>query len=654
MKNNIRKRKQRQYGLWTIACGLLILLVQSSFRDNDPEAAFRALILIRANTFTKQLGTLNAAAGSYANGTGSIEALRAQLAAARRSYKGIEYIVEYYYPEHTKEYLNGPPLFHIDPYPHTSGAYYALPADVYVNSMPLDYLDRDHYRDTSRVIAPRGLQVLDELVFSADTALCRNEILPLVDELSVKWNVVVTALTKRKYFRRFEILEAARLELIRIFTLGVTGFDTPGSLNALPETQNAIEALEEITRPLLKEVPHGDARFAGRLFKDARHYLDKHHVFDTFDRLAFLKEYINPLYASLMEVHTRLKLPSTMTLDGRPVSWNVYSRNIFAEDFLDPYYYTLLKRDKDSDSLRILGKKLFYDTRISRSGQLSCGSCHQPEMAFTDGKERSFQRNAPGLINAVYADRYFYDLRAFDLEDQAGHVIRDHQEFDTDFPALLRKLNEDTVYLAAFNHVFHSEGQAVTRSRFSTALSSYVMSLRSFNSPFDQYVRGERTELPEDVKQGFNLFMGKAACGTCHYAPSFSGLVPPLYHESESEVLGVLTRPGQLQVDGDAGRTANKVFAENVSIYLNAFKTVSVRNAGMTAPYFHNGAYPTLESVIDFYDAGGAAGKGLGNVFQHQTLAPDSLHLSGQEKQALIAFLQSLTDSLAIKKFSAQ
>ncbi len=132
--------------------------------------------------------------------------------------------------------------------------------------------------------------------------------------------------------------------------------------------------------------------------------------------------------------------------------------------------------------------------------------------------------------------------------------------------------------------------------------------------------------------------MGKANCGTCHYAPLFSGLVPPVYRESESEVIGVLEKPLQRKVDSDKGRGVNKVFHEDLYIYQHAFKTVTVRNAAITAPYFHNGAYKTLEQVIDFYDHGGAAGIGLGNELPNQTLAPDSLHLSRYEKGRWLRF----------------
>src|SRR5690606_28349131 len=161
-----------------------------------------------------------------------------------------------------------------------------------------------------------------------------------------------------------------------------------------------------------------------------------------------------------------------------------------------------------------------------------------------------------------------------------------------------------------FSNVFKNTG-SVSRYQFSSALASYVLSLRSFKSDFDLYMQGKKDNLPKDVKAGFNLFMGKAGCATCHYPPTFSGLVPPLFTENESEILGVLKHPDTLMVDTDSGRINNGVINDNHEIYRNSFKTVTVRNVKLTAPYFHNGAYETLDQVIAFYNEGGAAGKGL-------------------------------------------
>lgn len=638
-----------------VSVTLIFLFFQSSFRSDEGEPDLRSIIIEQAKLFTVQVEALQLSAQAYTTGTLSLPAFKQQLLKTRASYKGIEYIVEYYYPEHTKEHLNGPPLFHADPYPHNTGSYYSMPAEEYVNSAPLDYLEKDHYLDSPKVIAPRGLQVLDELLFSEEIATEKLQALQLAGALKKKWAIVMLALEKRKFFLPFEVMEASRQELVRIFTLGVTGFDTPGSLNALPEARAALIALQQVTKPLMDSTAR-----VNKLFTAANTFLLQARDFSTFDRLTFLKQYINPLFEQLLQLHKQLNLTTTQGLTGKPASFNYYSNNLFAADFLNPYYYSLLKKDRDSESLTRLGKKLFYDKRLSRAANLSCGSCHQPERAFTDGVAKSFtgegyktvQRNAPSLINAVYADRYFYDLRSFDVEDQAGQVIKNHLEFDTDFPELLQKINADTAYINAFGRVFNSTNKTISRPQFSSALTSYIISLRSFNSEFDQFVRGEKKTISPKVKDGFNLFMGKANCGTCHYAPLFSGLVPPVYRESEGEVIGVLEKPLQRRVDSDKGRGVNKVFHEDLYIYQNAFKTVTVRNAAVTAPYFHNGAYKTLDQVIDFYDHGGAAGIGLGNELPNQTLAPDSLHLSKYEKGALVAFLHSLTDSLAIRRFS--
>jgi cytochrome c peroxidase len=138
--------------------------------------------------------------------------------------------------------------------------------------------------------------------------------------------------------------------------------------------------------------------------------------------------------------------------------------------------------------------------------------------------------------------------------------------------------------------------------------------------------------------------MGKAACGTCHFAPVFNGTVPPLYQETESEVLGVPEdlKAKPLKLDSDPGRGAAKL-KEGAPYYLHSFKTPTVRNIVATAPYMHNGAYNTLESVMDFYNRGGGIGHGLD--VPYQTLPPDKLGLKKREIQAIIAFMKALEDN---------
>jgi cytochrome c peroxidase len=161
------------------------------------------------------------------------------------------------------------------------------------------------------------------------------------------------------------------------------------------------------------------------------------------------------------------------------------------------------------------------------------------------------------------------------------------------------------------------------------------------DSRFDRAVRGDTAAISPSERRGFDVFMGKARCGTCHFAPVFGGSMPPKYLESEPEVIGVpatatAKRP---MVDDDPG-----VFAiDRAPLHRHAFKTPTLRNIAQTAPYMHNGIFRSLEQVVDFYDRGG--GNGLGMKLPNQTLPSDKLHLTHEEKRDLVAFLKALSDS---------
>lgn len=602
-----------------------IILCQLAFNIADPAARVLTIFQNDARQLHTQIQRLNQAATEYQSGRISLEGLRREVGATRDVFKQVEYLLEFYYPAYIKEYVNGPPLYHPDAF-----AYLSIPA----------------------IVAPRGLQVLDERV--SEDSVSSAGIVALAGELETRYTILLQMVLKRKYVQDFEVFEAARLELVRIYTLGISGFDTPGSLRALDETSVALAGMQRGIAPFYEKLPDSTSLRVQTLFSGAIDFVRNNRGFESFDRLAFLTRYINPLYKALRDAHQQITDKTTAGVTGEVSSWNAASDNLFDDNFLNPYYYSLLKREQDSEALRLLGKQLFYDVRLSDNQTMSCGSCHKPGLAFADGTDRSaasvagkqVQRNAPSLINVIFADRYFYDLRAFDLEEQAEHVIENHMEFNTSFPAMLGRINGDAHYRQAFESVFHTP--SVSRHQFSAALASYVLSLRAFSSPFDRYVRGEASDLPDQVKKGFNLFMGKAACGTCHYPPTFSGLVPPLYHESETEVLGVLAGPGMKVIDNDAGRSDNGVLNESAPLYRRAFKTTSVRNAAVTAPYFHNGAYSTLEQVLDFYNNGGAAGVGLAYEVPNQTLSQDHLNLSRAESRAIIAFIRSLTDTTIV------
>ncbi|MEL7530162.1 MAG: cytochrome c peroxidase, partial [Bacteroidota bacterium] len=338
------------------------------------------------------------------------------------------------------------------------------------------------------------------------------------------------------------------------------------------------------------------------------------------------------------------------------------ARSPFGPDFLNSFYFTYQSRPLETEAQKQLGKFLFYEPAMSADAKMSCASCHQPNRAFTDGLARSLDnsgeafvaRNAPTLLNSVYAQRHFYDLRADKLENQLRDVFHNEREFQSDFVELIGRLQESSEYMALFRAAYPglNDKQLLSRHTIVSAMTAYVRTLKSFNSPFDQYIRKESQELDPEAIAGFNLFMGKANCGTCHFPPTFSGLVPPGYHENETEVLGVPADKAATKLDEDEGRILNKRFHEQADHYRYSFKTMGVRNVALTAPYMHNGVFETLEEVLDFYNRGGGAGMGL--EVPHQTLGADPLGLTDEEQTAIIRFMESLTDTVGTSHYPAR
>lgn len=597
---------------------ILVLLVGFAVMSFNPVdkgmESESTMINIGLTDFKNKLDQLKTDTHQFSEDKISLEQLQESLKNTRNSFKEIEFYVAYHYPEFTKTHLNAAPLFHIEAAGTTA---YTLP--------------------------PEGLQVLDELIFSDEAAEQKEEIKSITNFLYNSFASFYLSAMKNGLSKGNNKTLPLRIELIRIYSLGVTGFDTPGSLNVSEEANHAFSGMKRYINddPYFKNYT---TQKANSILTEGIGYLSKNTDFETFDRIEFYKKYIQPLYEEFGKWDGRSD-------DLKEFSgWNVNNKNLFSSDFLNPYFYTLLKQNEDSEGLRKLGKEIFYDKNLSDNGKMSCATCHLPENAFTDLKTKSQSnvegktvlRNSPSLYNAVFAKRFFYDLRAFYLEQQAEHVIYNEDEFNTSYESIIRKLKSNKEYKKAFKTAF--KNGEVNKENFSKALSSYVASLYSYESDFDKFMRNEK-EISSDAKEGFNLFMGKANCATCHFAPNFSGLVPPFFNENESEVLGITKKPisqKPLELDTDKGRVNSPVKKENSWIYENSFKTVTVRNIALTKPYFHNGAFNTLEEVLDFYNEGG--GEGLGLKLNNQTLAPDKLNLTQKEMKQIIAFLNSLTD----------
>ncbi|MBC7919913.1 MAG: cytochrome C peroxidase [Ferruginibacter sp.] len=533
----------------------------------------------------------------------------------RLAYKKIEFITEYFFPTASR-FVNGPPLDEIETYEY-------------------------------EINEPGGLQVIEEYLFPVFDPTGRADLVREVKKLRAQLRQVST-LWQANQFTDAHVFDAARLQVFRIISLGISGFDTPLSRRALPEAAASLASLRHYLREYAPEVPSQPtyAR-AHQLLAEAIAYLNRNPAFDSFDRMRFITHYANPLTTQLLALQTELGIaPFT---EGRPLradAKTLFDRDAFNADFYAPDPSAYGSAEKVA-----LGERLFYDPVLSSGNARSCATCHRPERAFTDGLPKSaafvkgtfIRRNAPTLINAALQSRQFYDLRSTTLEHQAMDVVENKEEMHGSLIEAARELRGQSAYRTLFRKAYPGAGDSIRPKYIQNALASYVRSLVLLNARFDQYVRGDHARLtPEEIK-GFNLFMGKAKCGTCHFLPLFNGTVPPGFTQSEAEVLGVPAQADGKQLDDDPGRYAIHATAQ----LKHAFKTPTLRNAAVTAPYMHNGVYRTLEEVIDFYNEGGGAG--LGMDLPNQTLPTEPLNLRGEEKKAIVAFMRALTDTSAIR-----
>jgi len=541
----------------------------------------------------------------------------------RHNYKKIEHFIDHYDSLQVKYYINGAPL------PKT-----------------------EEHANLPNLIEAQGLQMIDEILYEDDLDW---EALQYQTKLLQKHSKKIAKKHQhKKYHERF-YFEAARRQIIRIFTLSLTNFDTPGSGNGIQESIVSLESLYsylKIHQTVIEAKNKSLYRQLVFLFESSISYLKECNIFEHFDHLHFYKNQLQPLYQQLLICHKTLEIKTIDELSNLPQSVNYESPFIFREDFLNANFYANTRPRNISTERADLGKLLFFDPALSANNQGACASCHLPEKAFTDGLSKSpdlvsnslMERNSPTIINAVFADRYFLDLEEGDLHKQIEKVVVNHKEMGMNFTEIVNKLNQSKAYQNYFKESYPEMG--IDKWSITNALINYMLTLNSFNSQFDQYVRGESQNLDESVIKGFNLFMGKAACATCHFPPTFSGLVPPIYYETESEVLGIPSSKDKInpQLDEDLGRYMNNRRKEHFDNYKHSFKTPGIRNVELTAPYMHNGVFNTLEEVMEFYNNGG--GLGLGLDVPNQTLAGDSLHLTQQEQQDIIAFMHALTDTL--------
>lgn len=272
-----------------------------------------------------------------------------------------------------------------------------------------------------------------------------------------------------------------------------------------------------------------------------------------------------------------------------------------------------------------LGRKLFFETQLSRDNSISCASCHVPDLGFSNGRKQGVgvggalgARNVPTLINRLLSTVQFWDGRAASLEEQALGPMMASDEMGMSPALVLERISKDNAYRQLFKEAY---GTDPNLPQIAAALAAFERTILSGDSPFDRSEwLGEKDALSEPAQRGLALFRGKANCATCHTGSNFT--------DEKFHNLGV----GFSETTQVAGRMAVTHRAED----LGAFKTPTLRNISLTAPYMHDGSKETLAEVIDFYSEGCQPNIALDREIKR-------LNLTLQEKQDLEAFLLSLT-----------
>ncbi len=270
-----------------------------------------------------------------------------------------------------------------------------------------------------------------------------------------------------------------------------------------------------------------------------------------------------------------------------------------------------------------LGKFLYFDTRLSRNNTVSCATCHNPSMGWSDGQSKAIgiegrqgPRNSPTVINTAYQRHQFWDGRAKSLEEQALGPIQADVEMDMKLDKLVERLNGIEGYKKLFEKAYPGEG--ITKDTIAKAIATFERTVVSTEAPFDKYAKGDENAISENAKKGFALFTGKGKCNNCHDGFNFT--------DGSFHNLGL--------GDSDIGRYKLKKRAA----WFHAFKTPTLRDVALSGPYFHDGSIKTLE------EATAVCGNG-GRFHNSKNLSPliEDRHLNPDEIRLIVDFLKTLT-----------
>ncbi|KAA5534721.1 cytochrome C peroxidase [Taibaiella lutea] len=550
--------------------------------------------------------------------------IKGRIQLCRNKMKGIDFWLRYLEPVSYKS-INGPlPVeWETEVFEKFEKPYRRDGAGLTLASLYLD--ESDINKDTLLHLIQTSLNVMD--VYKADT--------------------VVSHLKTPDHF-----FLCNRLYLLNLAAIYTTGFECPDPAQVVPELRLMMHEVKNIYSIYNLSFPDKalpDEYLA--LYEKALTFVDaQNNDMNKFNHYDFIREFVNPLFTLNQQYIQQYHVFSKSMVD---YSLNKNVTSIFSKSLYNGQNAKgIFLRVKDSATLAEIdrvGHLLFFDPILSGNNRRSCASCHKPEQYFADtlgssnlqfNNTEALPRNTPSLVNAGYNHLLMLDGKHTSLQNQVHDVITNKVEMGSDENEVLQKVLSCKEYKKVFTALLKLTPQEkeITIEHIASAITYYYSKFSQTQSPFDNAMNN-KSSLSASETEGFNLFMSKAQCGTCHFVPMFNGVKPP-YVGSEFEVLGVPADTNFKKLSPDNGRYV--VFQADET--KNAFRTGTIRNAAMTAPYMHNGVFKNLNQVIDFYNNGGGAGKGL-NV-PNQTLSSDSLKLTVMEKTKLIAFIKTLNEPL--------
>ena len=439
----------------------------------------KELYLKQAKQFEKEILALQEKIDN-----GNEKMLQQQFLKTRAAYKRIESISEYFFNYYATK-LNGPPIPFFEENEPDKGAQ-----------------------------LPTGMQVIEGLIFPKYNAAVKNDLQKTTAQLlsDIKYMQVTNESIS---FNDGFIFDAITEELFRITALGITGFDSQTAVNGLPESKEALVGINNILefyRDDINVTLCNKYAVLELLLNTAQEFLNKSNNFNAFDRMAFITDYLNPITKMIGEYKQAKKFDENKS----PLFYSSIKKDntLFAEGnfnvnkFLDDNTTSLEKIE--------LGRKLFFDTRLSKDNKRSCATCHNPAKAFTDGLVTSVAidghsnllRNAPTLWNAALQRNLFLDSRSNSLEDQVMQVLNSSNEMNGSAENAANKIIAKKDYTAIYAKVYPPNVNKTTAQNISNAIACYERTLVSLNSKFDKHLRGEPSLSQNGIK-GFNLFMEK-------------------------------------------------------------------------------------------------------------------------------------------------